>query len=122
MQSLHARLRNTHDEYEARPTDTPPCGKWLHSGGKRKRFPVDALYFHSLIESEIYHSNTEPGDQTSSSGEVGEPGKNGTGAVPERHVGEDCKARADSDGDVGQSGTRCTSEDIWSTARHSKTV
>jgi hypothetical protein len=122
MQSLHARLRNTHDEHEPRPTDTPPPGKWLPSWGEWERFPVDALCLQSLVEPEIYHSNTEPGDQTSGSREVGEPGKDDTGAAPERHVGEERKARADSDGDVRQSRTRCTTKHLWSTARHSKTV
>ena len=93
--------KNTHDEYEPGPTDTPPSGKWLHSGGKWERFPVDVLRFQSLVEPEIYHSDTEPGDQTSGSGEIGEPGKNDTGAVPERHVGEERKGRAGSDSNVG---------------------
>jgi hypothetical protein len=94
-------MRNTHDEHEPGPTDTPPPSKWLPSGGEWERIPVDALCFHSLIEPEICHSDAEPGDQTSGSREVGEPGKDDTGTAPERHVGEERKARADSDGDVG---------------------
>ena len=120
---LYTRKRETHEEDERGPTHTPPCCEWLYSGCEREeRFPVDTLCFHPLVEPEICHPDTEPGDETSGSAEAGEPFKGLGGAVIDRQVGEECKARADSDGNMGQPRARCATEDLWSTARHGKTI
>ena len=99
--SVHARTRDTYEEDERSPTDTPPCREWLYSGRERERFPVDSLCFHPLVEPEICHSDAEPGDQTSSGGEAGEPAKDFVGIVLDRQVSKECKARAESDGNMG---------------------
>ena len=115
-------MRDTHEEDKRGPTNTPPCREWLYSGSKRKFSPVDTLCFHPLVEPEICHSDTEPGDQTSGSAEAGKPAKNSVGTAPDRQVGEECKARAESDGDMGQARARCATEYLWSTARDSKSI
>jgi hypothetical protein len=115
-------MRDTHEEDKGGPTDTPPCREWLYSGRERERSPVDTLCFHPLVESEICHSDTEPGDQTSSSAKAGEPAKHSVGTALDRQVGEECKERAESDGDMRQARARCATEDPWSTARDSKTI
>ena len=80
------------------------------------------MCFQPLVEPEICHTDTEPGDQPGGSAKLGEPGKDLVGPVLDRQVGEECKARASCDGDMGQPGVRCTTENLWSTARQSKTV
>ena len=91
----------THEEDERRPTNTPPRREWLYSWRERERLSVDTLFFHPLVEPEVCHSDTEPGDQTSGSTEAGEPGKDFVETVLNRQVGEECKARAESDGNMG---------------------
>ena len=81
-------MRDTHEGDEGSSTDTPPRRGGLYSGRERERLPVDALCFHPLVEPEICHSDTEPGDQTSSSGEAGEPAKDFIGIVLDRQVGQ----------------------------------
>lgn len=114
--------RDTHQEYECGPAGTPPSGEWLHPGGERERFPVDTLHFHTLVEPEIGHSDTKPGDETCGSGEVGKPGKDDTGTFADRHVREEGKTRADANSDVGQPGARCATKYFRGTARDRKTV
>jgi len=110
------RTRNTHEEHEPGPTDTPPSRVWLDSGRKREGFPVNALCLHALVEPQVCHADTEPGNQTRGSGEAGEPSKDGTRTTPERHIGKERKARADPDSNVGQPRTRCATEDLRGTA------
>jgi hypothetical protein len=115
-------MRDTHKENKGGPTNTPPCHEWLYSGHERERLPIDALYFHPLVEPEIYHSDTEPGDQSRCSAEAGEPGKDFIGTALDHQVGEECKARGEPDSNIGQVRARCTTEDLWSTTRDSKPV
>lgn len=84
--------------------------------------PTNVLYFHAFVEPEVGNSDTEPGNQTGGSSEVGEPGKDNAGTVPKRHVGKECKASAGSNSDMGQSRARRPTENPWSTTRDGKTV
>ena len=113
---------DTHEEAETGSTDTPPGRKRLYSRRKWERSPVEPLCFQALVEPEVGHADTEPGDQSGSRREVGEPQKDLAGTFLNRKVGEQGKARAERDGDVGQPRTRRATKDLWRTARDSESV
>ena len=76
LRSLQARTRDTHEEDERSPADTPPSREWLYSWREREHLlPVNALCFQPLVEPKICHSDAKPGDHTSGSAEAGKPGK-----------------------------------------------
>lgn len=112
MQRLDTITRDTHEEDKRRPTDTPPPRERLQPRGEREILPFNTLCFHTLVEPEVRHSDTEPGDQSRGSGEVGEPGKGNARTAPERHISEEGKASRDSDGHVGQPRARRATEEL----------
>jgi hypothetical protein len=90
----------TYEEDKCTCTDGPPRCERLESRCKGKVTPVEALCVEPFGEPKIRDPDTEPGDQTTDSGEVGEPGKDDARAAAEGHICEKGEAGTEPHGNI----------------------